>query len=52
MLSEIKHPFIIRIIGWSQNMDELLLILEYIQGGELFTFLKLNDVLDDIKTIF
>ncbi len=41
ILSAINHPFIVTLIGLNfENPQYLYLILEYIQGGELFTLLR------------
>jgi protein kinase A len=40
ILSEIKHDFIVNLIGISQDPGYLYYLLEYIPGGELFTILR------------
>ncbi len=41
ILSVINHPFIVQLIGLNfEDPKYLYLILEYIQGGELFTLLR------------
>ena len=41
ILSAINHPFIVTLIGLNfENPQYLYLILEYIQGGELFSLLR------------
>ena len=43
ILSMLKHPFIVQLLGF--NFDDpkyIYFILEYIQGGELFTLLRTN----------
>lgn len=40
ILSKIQHPFIISYLGHFQDERRLYLVLEYVQGGELFSFLR------------
>lgn len=40
MLSLVEHPFIIRMWGTFQDSQQLFMIMDYIEGGELFTLLR------------
>lgn len=40
ILSNINHPFIVNMNGFCQDSRYLYLVLEYISGGELFTYLR------------
>ncbi|CAD8184548.1 unnamed protein product [Paramecium pentaurelia] len=40
ILKQIKHPFLIEMNGYTQDERYLYFVLEYIQGGELFTYLR------------
>ena len=38
--SQITHPFIVSFEGLAQDSKYLYLVLELINGGELFTYLR------------
>ena len=38
--SQINHPFIVNFEGLAQDSKYLYLVLELINGGELFTYLR------------
>ncbi|TYZ68238.1 hypothetical protein PybrP1_007905 [[Pythium] brassicae (nom. inval.)] len=40
ILSKIDHPFIVSYLGHFQDERRLYLVLEYVQGGELFSYLR------------
>lgn len=40
ILANINHPFIVRMEGMSQDRRFLYIAMEYVQGGELFTYLR------------
>eukprot|EP00644_Phytophthora_capsici_P009168 jgi/Phyca11/504237/fgenesh2_kg.PHYCAscaffold_6_\ len=40
ILSKIQHPFIVNYLGHFQDERRLYLVLEYVQGGELFSYLR------------
>jgi protein kinase X len=40
ILAKIDHPFMVNMLGLTQNDRYLYLVLEYVQGGELFTYLR------------
>ena len=41
--SQISHPFIVQFEGLAQDSRYLYLVLELINGGELFTYLRSAD---------
>lgn len=40
ILNEIDHPFCVSMVGMSQNERYLYIVMEYVPGGELFTYLR------------
>jgi protein kinase A len=46
ILASVSHPFIVSMEGVCQNDRYLYLILEYINGGELFVYLRTVGKLD------
>ena len=49
ILSAIKHPFIIRLY-WTHHSEQFLyMLLDYVPGGELFTYMR-KRVTFDLKT--
>ena len=40
ILSMIDHPFLVRTDGFNQDNKFLYLVLELVNGGELFTYLR------------
>ncbi|CCH46926.1 cAMP-dependent protein kinase type 2 [Wickerhamomyces ciferrii] len=40
MLAIVEHPFIIRMWGTFQDSRQVFMIMDYIEGGELFTLLR------------
>jgi len=47
LLNALKHPHIVQFLGWSHPEDSeyLLLVEEYVRGGDLSKFLSRNDIL-------
>jgi serine/threonine protein kinase len=45
ILEKLDHPFLVQILGTFQDPNNLYLVLEYIQGGELFTYLRKSGVI-------
>jgi hypothetical protein len=37
---QVNHPFIVRLLGSSQDAQCLHFVLEYVVGGEFFTHLR------------
>ena len=40
ILSNMAHPFIVKMDGFCQDSRYIYLILEFVSGGELFTYLR------------
>lgn len=40
VLSKCNHPFLVSLAGTFQDVENVYFVLEYIQGGELFTYLR------------
>lgn len=40
ILSRLQHPFLVSLIGTFQDPENVYFIMEYIQGGELFSYLR------------
>ncbi len=40
ILEMLEHPFIVKLLASFQDAKNLFFVLEYIQGGELFTYLR------------
>uniref|UniRef100_A0A6G3MFH3 non-specific serine/threonine protein kinase n=1 Tax=Henneguya salminicola TaxID=69463 RepID=A0A6G3MFH3_HENSL len=52
ILSIIKHPFIVELIYAFQTDQKLYLVLEFVQGGDLFSFLVRKHILNELQTRF
>ncbi|KAK0673833.1 putative camp-dependent protein kinase [Cercophora samala] len=40
MLSEVKHPFLITLWGTFQDSKNLYMVMDFVEGGELFSLLR------------
>jgi serine/threonine protein kinase len=40
ILSLIEHPYIVNMAGHFQNEQALFMVIEYVQGGELYSHLR------------
>ena len=40
MLSVVSHPFLVRMWGTFQDFEQVFMIMDYIEGGELFSLLR------------
>ncbi|TPX32142.1 hypothetical protein SmJEL517_g04729 [Synchytrium microbalum] len=40
ILEQLRHPFLVHLYGTFQDSQNLYLVLDYIPGGELFTYLR------------
>ncbi|KAA8898867.1 hypothetical protein TRICI_006450 [Trichomonascus ciferrii] len=52
ILESVRHPYIVRLFYALQDSQKLYLILEYAQGGELFTHLAMERMLSEEVTAF
>lgn len=52
ILADIDHPSLVSLKGFDQDSKYLYLLLEYIQGGELFSHLRSQGYLNDEETRF
>jgi len=40
LLAELKHPFLLALVGSFQDRDSLYMVLDFVQGGELFSLMQ------------
>jgi protein kinase A len=45
MLSRVKHPFLVTLWGTFQDSKNLYMVMDFIEGGELFSLLRKSQVL-------
>jgi serine/threonine protein kinase len=43
ILKMCQHPFIIRLLDIFENQDYIYIVMENLQGGDLFTYLEKRD---------
>lgn len=48
MLNRVKHPFLITLWGTFQDSKNLYMVMDFIEGGELFNLLRKSQVCVDI----
>jgi serine/threonine protein kinase len=46
MLSKVKHPFLITLWGTFQDSKNLYMVMDFVEGGELFSLLRKSQVCD------
>jgi protein kinase A len=44
MLAEVKHPFLITLWGTFQDARNLYMVMDFVEGGELFSLLRKSGV--------
>ena len=44
MLGEVKHPFLITLWGTFQDSRNLYMVMDFVEGGELFSLLRKSGV--------
>ncbi|KAJ2726131.1 hypothetical protein GGI07_000770 [Coemansia sp. Benny D115] len=52
ILSEVQHPFIVKLYYAFQSNSKLYLIMEYVAGGELFTHMANERIFTDDQAVF
>ena len=52
ILSMIEHPYIVNMAGHFQNEQALFMVIEYVQGGELYSHLRREVRFSDDKSKF
>ena len=52
IMGKVSHPFVVEFFGIAQDDRYFCILLEYVPGGELFTYLKLSQQLDAPETRF
>ncbi|ORX73210.1 Pkinase-domain-containing protein [Linderina pennispora] len=52
ILSEVQHPFIVKLYYAFQSNSKLYLILEYVAGGELFTHMARERIFSEDQAVF
>lgn len=46
MLQRVKHPFLVTLWGTFQDSKNLYLVMDFVEGGELFSLLRKSQVSD------
>ena len=44
MLQKVKHPFLITLWGTFQDSKNLYMVMDFVEGGELFSLLRKSQV--------
>lgn len=44
MLAEVKHPFLVTLWGTFQDCKNLYMVMDFVEGGELFSLLRKSGV--------
>mmetsp|Transcript_8636 Transcript_8636/g.20326 ORF Transcript_8636/g.20326 Transcript_8636/m.20326 type:complete len:363 (+) Transcript_8636:142-1230(+) len=52
ILAQIEHPFIVNLLTTFQDEKRLFLLLEFVNGGELFSYLRREGRLPDAEAMF
>ncbi|KAJ1772845.1 hypothetical protein EV179_003428 [Coemansia sp. RSA 487] len=52
ILSEVQHPFIVKLYYAFQSNSKLYLIMEYVAGGELFTHMSNERIFSEDQAVF
>lgn len=52
MLGEVKHPFLITLWGTFQDAKNLYMVMDFVEGGELFSLLRKSGVRNCLFTFF
>eukprot|EP01055_Gregarina_sp_Pseudo9_P004491 Gregarina_sp_Pseudo_9__4490@NODE_465_length_2776_cov_4_390574_g441_i0_p1_GENE_NODE_465_length_2776_cov_4_390574_g441_i0NODE_465_length_2776_cov_4_390574_g441_i0_p1_ORF_typecomplete_len302_score31_27Pkinase/PF00069_25/6_4e64Pkinase_Tyr/PF07714_17/1_2e35Kinaselike/PF14531_6/8_5e13Pkinase_fungal/PF17667_1/6_4e07WaaY/PF06176_11/2_7e06Kdo/PF06293_14/3_5e05RIO1/PF01163_22/0_00052APH/PF01636_23/0_011YrbLPhoP_reg/PF10707_9/0_034_NODE_465_length_2776_cov_4_390574_g441_i010731978 len=52
ILARVEHPFLVRMYTTFQDLHFLYIVMEYVEGGEFFTFLRKSKRLDSQSARF
>lgn len=52
ILLEVRHPFVVKLLRTFNDAANVYLLLEYLPGGELFTFVRNNSCLPNDVALF
>lgn len=52
LLAQLDHPFIVNLVSHFQDEQKVYLILEYVSGGELFTYLRNTGRIANAAAVF
>ena len=52
ILLEVRHPFVVKLLRTFNDPSNVYLLLEYLPGGELFTFVRSNSCLPNDVALF
>lgn len=51
MLQEVKHPFLITLWGTFQDSKNIYMVMDFVEGGELFSLLRKSQASDPVFSI-
>ncbi|OMJ75787.1 hypothetical protein SteCoe_25013 [Stentor coeruleus] len=51
LFKELQHPFIVKLLGYSQDVYNLYLAMEFVPGGDLFTHIRVCKFLPNIQSM-
>ncbi|VDK54101.1 unnamed protein product [Cylicostephanus goldi] len=52
VLNQLEHPFIVKLISTDKDDTNLYMIMEFIPGGELFSYLRASRVFSNTMSRF
>ena len=52
ILNKVHNPFIVQFLGSLQTLTHLYLVLEFVQGGEMFRYLEIRNTLTEKEVRF
>ena len=52
MLNRVRHPFLVTLWGTWQDSRNLYMVMDFVEGGELFSLLRKSQVSDPLTTSF
>ena len=50
MLQKVKHPFLVTLWGTFQDSKNLYMVMDFVEGGELFSLLRKSQVSPKLET--